>query len=229
MTFGSILRRGTAAVITAVVLGAGGATMAAAQQAPDAGAMLGRAARTYRSLESLRADFEQVIADRMIGTYTSRGTLFQSGDNRLAMRFSDPAGDAIVVDGTHVWLYTPSTTPGQVLRSAVPTGGPVYGYNLIAWFLDRPAERYDAEYVRRDTVAGRPVDVLALTPLSPEMPFRSAVVWLDRADALPRRLQITERSGATRTLSLTNLRPNAAMPRDAIRFDVPAGVRVIDR
>lgn len=225
MRFSGLMRLGTA-LAAAVVLSA---TPVAAQVAADAGALLGRAARTYRSLESLRAEFEQVIADRMMGTFTSRGTLFQTGDNRLAMRFSDPAGDAIVVDGEHVWLYTPSTTPGQVIRSEVPTGGPVYGYNLLAWFLDRPAERYDAEYVRRDTVAGRSVDVVALTPLSPDMPFRSAVVWLDRADALPRRLEITERSGATRTLTLRNLRPNSAMPRDALRFDVPSGVRVIDR
>lgn len=202
---------------------------ASAQQQADADALIGRAARTYRSLESLRADFEQVIADRMVGTFTSRGTLFQTGDNRLALRFSDPAGDAIVVDGEHLWIYTPSTTPGQVMRTAVPSGGPVYGYNLLAWFLDRPAERYDAEYVRRDTLAGRAVDVISLTPLSPEMPFRSAVVWLDRGDALPRRLEITERSGGTRTLTLSALRPNAAMPRDALRFDVPSGVRVIDR
>ena len=73
------------------------------------------------------------------------------------------------------------------------------------------------------------MDVVALAPLSPEMPFRSAVVWLDRADALPRRLEITERSGGTRTLTLANLRPNAAMPRDAIRFEVPSGVRVVER
>lgn len=201
----------------------------AAAQSADPGALIGRAARTYRSLQSLRADFVQVIADPMVGSFESRGTLFQTGDNRLAMRFSDPAGDAIVVDGEHIWIYTPSTTPGQVIRSAVPTGGPVYGYNLLAWFLDRPAERYDAAYLRRDTLGGRAVDVVELTPLSPEMPFERAVVWLDRGDALPRRLEIAERRGGTRTLTLSNLRPNATMPRDALRFDVPEGVRVVDR
>ena len=25
-------------------------------------------------------------------------------------------GEAIVIDGRHVWVYTPSTTPGQVIR-----------------------------------------------------------------------------------------------------------------
>jgi outer membrane lipoprotein carrier protein len=224
-----VVLRALRSAVAAGILAAGAAEVLPAQQQSDAAAMVGRAARTYRSLESLRADFEQIIADPMVGTFTSRGTLYQAGENQLALRFSDPAGDAIVVDGEHLWIYTPSTTPGQVIRSPVPTGGPVYGYNLLAWFLDRPAERYDSEYVRRDTVDGRPVDVLALAPLSPEMPFRSAIVWLDRADALPRRLEITERSGGTRTLILSNIRPNAAMPRDAVRFDVPSGVRVVDR
>ncbi|HEY4648147.1 MAG TPA: outer membrane lipoprotein carrier protein LolA, partial [Gemmatimonadales bacterium] len=108
--------------------------------AQDAQAIIGRAARVYRSLASLRADFVQVIDNPMIDSAESRGTLVQAGPAKLAMRFSDPPGEAIVVDGEHVWVYTPSTVPDQVVRLSVPSGGPVYGYNLLAWLLDRPAE-----------------------------------------------------------------------------------------
>ena len=107
-------------------------------------AVVGRASRVYRSLASLSADFVQVIDNPMIDSAESRGTLVQAGTAKLAMRFTDPPGEAIVIDGEHVWIYTPSTVPGQVIRTAVPSGGPVYGYNLLAWLLDRPAERYTA-------------------------------------------------------------------------------------
>jgi outer membrane lipoprotein-sorting protein len=116
--------------------------------AQDAQAIVGRSSRVYRSLASLTADFVQVIDNPMIDSAESRGTLVQAGPSKLSMRFSDPPNEAVVVDGEHVWVYTPSTVPDQVLRLSVPSGGPVYGYNLLAWFLDRPAERYTARYLR---------------------------------------------------------------------------------
>jgi outer membrane lipoprotein carrier protein len=95
--------------------------------AQDAKSVVSRAANAYRGLNSLRADFEQSIENPMIGNQDSKGTLVQSGPAKLAMRFSDPPGEAIIIDGKQVWVYTPSTTPGQVLKLPIPSGGPVYG------------------------------------------------------------------------------------------------------
>ena len=71
---------------------------------------------------------------------------------------------------------------------ALPSGGPVYGYNILAWLLDRPAERYTPTYVRSDRLNGRAVDVVQLDPAVPDLPFERAIVWLDKEDGLPRRL-----------------------------------------
>jgi outer membrane lipoprotein carrier protein len=202
---------------------------AAPLQAQDAQAIIGRAARVYRSLASLRAEFVQMIDNPMIDSAESKGTLAQAGPAKLAMRFSEPAGEAIVIDGKHVWVYTPSTVPGQVVRLAVPNGGPVYGYNLLAWLLDRPAERYRASYLRSERIDGRPTDVVQLIPAVPDLPFTKAVIWLDQESALPRRLEIHEQSGAIRTLSLKRIRVNESLPGRTFTFDVPKGVRVVDQ
>jgi outer membrane lipoprotein carrier protein len=195
----------------------------------DAQGIVGRSSRVYRSLSSLKADFVQVIDNPMIDSAESRGTLVQAGNDKLAMRFSEPPGEAIVIDGEHVWVYTPSTTPGQVIRMAVPSGGPVYGYNMLAWLLDRPAERYSARYMRPDKLNGRAVDVVELVPAVPDLPFERAIVWLDKEDGLPRRLEITEHSGATRTLTLSKMRVNQSVSDRTFAFDVPSGVRVVDQ
>jgi outer membrane lipoprotein carrier protein len=197
--------------------------------AQDAGAIVGRSSRVYRSVSSLSADFVQVIDNPMIDSATSRGTLVQAGPDKLAMRFTDPPGEAIVIDGQSIWLYTPSTTPGQVIRMGLPSGGPVYGYNILAWLLDRPAERYTATYVRSDRLNGRAVDVVQLDPAVPDLPFERAIVWLDKEDGLPRKLEITEHSGATRTLTLSKVRTNRSVPDDSFTFKVPSGVRVVDQ
>lgn len=195
----------------------------------DAKAVVGRAALAYRSLSALRADFDQSIENQMIGNSDSKGVLLQSGPAKLSMRFTDPPGEAIVIDGRYVWVYTPSTTPGQVLRLPVPSGGPVYGYNLLAWLLDRPTERYTSTYVRADQLDHRPMDVVEMVPTVPDMPFSRATVWIDRSDGLPRRMEIEELSGQRRTLTLHNLRVNQPVAANAFNFVVPDGVRVVDQ
>jgi outer membrane lipoprotein carrier protein len=195
--------------------------------AQDAAAVASRASRIYRGLSSLRAEFHQVIEDRMIGTQESRGHLIQAGEAKLVMRFSDPKGDAIVIDGTQVWIYTPSTTPGQVIRTPI-SHDPVYGPNVLQRILDRPTERYQLRYVAADTLAGAGVaDVVEFVPNVADPLFRRALIWFDRGDGLPRRLELHEMTGVRRTLDLARIQVNATLPRDTFVFQVPAGVRVI--
>jgi outer membrane lipoprotein carrier protein len=196
--------------------------------AQEAGPVLERAARTYRGLSALQADFRQVVANEMIGTFESRGTLAQAGASRLSMRFSDPPGEAIVIDGSSIWIYAPSTTPGQVIRTPIAKAQG-YGVNLLAWLLDRPAERYHATYLRGDRIGNTPVDVVRLTPKASDLPFTQATLWLAQSDALPRRLEVVETSGNRRTLTLSKLRPNPKLPAGTFSFSPPRGVRVIDQ
>jgi outer membrane lipoprotein-sorting protein len=215
--------------VNALIIGLLALCAAAPLEAQDAGAVIGRAAKVYRSLASLQANFVQVIDNPMIDSAESSGTLIQAGPVKLAMRFTDPPGEAIVIDGQHVWVYTPSTVPDQVVRLRVPSGGPAYGYNLLAWFLDRPTERYKASYVRKERLNDRNTDVVELVPAVPDLPFEKAVIWLDQESALPRRLEIHEQSGATRTLSLSKIRVNAQVPDRTFTFQVPSGARVVDQ
>jgi outer membrane lipoprotein carrier protein len=213
---------GAAMVVVAV------ATAPATAQQRDAGAIISRAARAYAALSSFTADFRQRIIDPAVGNEEARGALYQQGTNRFAMRFSDPKDEVILVDGTRAWVYLPSTMPGQVLRSPMPSG-PVYGYNLLAFFLDRPTERYRVSYVREETVDGQRTDAVLLEPRDPSVPFRRATVWVDRGTGLPRRVQSEEKIGLTRIVDLTRLRPNAAIPAGTFTFSVPAGIKVVDQ
>lgn len=197
-------------------------------QDPDPKALIERAARAYQRITSFSANFKQVLSDSMIGTYDSQGNLVQSGESKLAMRFTDPQGDAIVMDGEHIWVYTPSTTPGQVIRLKVPSD-PTYGPNLLAWFLTNPGERYSARYVKEDAIGGRAVDVVALTPLDKSLPFTGATVYLDQYDYLPRRLEVREKGGNRRTLTLSSVETNRRVAPSTFTFSVPSGVRVIDQ
>jgi len=197
--------------------------------AQDPAPILDRASQSYDTVRTLQADFVQVVDNPMIGDPdTTRGRLYQRRPGYFAMRFTEPKDDRIVADGRHLWLYTPSTTPGQVIRSAIPGTGTT-GPNLIGQFVEHPRERYDARYVRADSLSGGAVDVITLTPHANDLGYSEATVWIDRKDGLVRRIDIVETSGQRRTIILRNLAINQVVPAREFRFSPPAGSRVVDQ
>jgi outer membrane lipoprotein carrier protein len=195
----------------------------------DPGPVLDHASATYQTIRTLSAEFTQVVANPMIGAPdTTRGKLYQMRPSHFAMRFTDPRGDRIVADGRHLWLYTPSSTPGQVIRTAIPASGTT-GPNLIGQFVERPRERYRARYVRADSLRDGIADVVALIPRETDLPYSEAVVWVNRDDGLVRRIEIVETSGQRRSVELRKLIVNRGVPSREFVFAPPAGSRVVDQ
>lgn len=215
------MKRAVAALALFLLLPASGAA-----QRQSADAILTRAARTYQTLSTFRAEFRQQFQDPYVDQRESKGELYQAG-NRFAMRFTDPAGGALVLDGRHMWVYEPEDIPGQVLRFSADAAA-AYGFNDLGWFLERPGEKYRATWLREEVVDGARADVLVLEPLDPNMRFRRATVWFDQETSLPRRFEIDEKI-QVRILSLSRIRTNVPLPGGVFTFQVPAGVKVIEQ
>jgi outer membrane lipoprotein carrier protein len=199
-----------------------------AAQAPTAESVTNRAVAAFQRVTTLRADFVQTVHDPMLGDdETSRGEFMQQRPDKVSMRWREPRGDLIVVDGQTLWVYLPSSTPGQVVRSDV-RGRSGQVPDPVAEFLDRPQERFTITYVKAEAVGSRAADVLQMVPKRPDQPYRRVQIWVDRADALPRRVEIEEASGAVRRIQFDRLRVNAAVPASAFTFTPPHGVRVVD-
>src|SRR2546422_4701948 len=197
--------------------------------AQDPAPILDRASASFDTVRTLTADFVQIVENPMLGDPdTTRGKLYQRRPNCFAMRFSDPKNDRIVADGRHLWLYTPSTTPGQVIRTAIPGTGTT-GPNLIGQFVEHPRERYTARYVRSDSTADGAVDVLTLTPRAQDVPYSEATVWIAKRDGLVPRIEILESSGQRRTIMLRNLVVNRAINAREFRFSPTSALRVVDQ
>jgi outer membrane lipoprotein carrier protein len=200
-----------------------------AAQAPDADAILDRAVAALSRATTLRADFTQRIRDQMLGTdETSTGEFLEQRPGRFAMRWRQPPGDLILADGQALWVYLPSTAPRQAVRTTL-SGKPGESADFVAEFLDHPRQRFTVSYVRADTVGARPADVLSLVPRqATNLPYQRALIWVDAADSLVRRIEISEGSGAVRRITLDHLRINTPISASSFRFTPPAGVRVVD-
>ena len=196
----------------------------------DPGPILDRASASFDTVRTLQADFIQIVENPMLGDPdTTRGRLYQQRPNYFAMRFTEPKNDRVVADGKMLWLYTPSTTPGQVMRAAIPRMGTT-GPNLIGQFVDKPRERYRARYVRDELLDDGPADVIELTPIVVpiDVPYTRATVWISRGSGFIRRMAIEENSGQRRTIILRNLSVNHPIAAREFRFAAGA-LRVVDQ
>lgn len=212
-----------------IVLAAAAALVQVPLRAQSPQATVQRAVKAYSKITTIRASFTQTVTNPLTGSNVdSRGEMQQRIPGRLAIEFSEPAGDRIVADGKVVWLYLPSTNPGQVIRARVGDKGANVP-DVTSWFLDSPQTRYRMSSAGKATVAGHATHAVALVSLDPTIPFQKATVWVDDDDALIRQFETTDASGVTRRITITSIRTNAKLDPGVFAFEPPRGVRVVDQ
>lgn len=179
-------------------------------------------------MRTAKVQFTQVITNPLTGNrINARGQVLRRAPDLLAITFTDPAGDKIISDGKAVWVYLPSTTPGQVMKMT-PGGSEAERLDPASQLLRSPRSRFNIADGGTATVGGRATRVVLLTPKRRET-FTRAKVWIDTRNSLVRRFEVTEPSGLVRNVTLTSIQANVAVPASAFRFTPPRGVRVIDQ
>jgi len=185
------------------------------------------AAERYAAVQTLCADFTQHLRVPLLGSErTGTGRLCQATPNLFAMRFDDPEGDLIVVDGAFAWVYFPSNDAKTVLKtSADQSAG---GRDFHREFLEDPESKYDVTYEGAEDVEGRTTYRLRMVPKRP-MSYRFATVWIDEGAPVLRRLQMEEANGNVRTVTLENVGFGADPGPDYFSFTPPEGALVMVR
>jgi chaperone LolA len=101
-------------------------TLAVRAGAQSAETVYDRAAKVFAAQHNIDAQFEQKITNPLLGrTATSHGRFVQQRPNLVSITFTDPAGDQIVGDGKSLWVYLPSSTPGQALKLPANSDGAI--------------------------------------------------------------------------------------------------------
>ncbi len=199
--------------------------VAAAAQSADAA--LDRAVTVYSSMRSIRAEFKQTLTNPLTGsTATTTGTLLRRKPNLLAISFTN--GDHIVADGVNLWLYLPSTVPGQVIRQSARAAATA-AFDPAGEFLNAPHARYNATAGGASSVGGRNAHTVVLAPKSRNAPFTKVRLWVDDSDNSVRQFEITDANGLTRLIQITRLAINPVLPRSAFSFTPPKGARVVQQ
>lgn len=192
----------------------------------DADAIADRADRALAALESLQADFVQRAVNPILEkTEIGHGTLYYRAPGRYRIDYRYPAGDVVVDDGTWVWIYLPSSQPGQVIRQPADGSG---GANPLTYLRDLRT-MYDVALAGNDGVSGEVSDHLALSPKSADAPFTDVDVWVGRDSGLVRQVRTRTPDGIEKSYTFTALRRGASVPDSRFRFSPPRGVEVYDQ
>jgi outer membrane lipoprotein carrier protein len=195
-------------------------------QGPDA--VIERAVSAYKSIRTMRGSFEQTLRNQLTGSVmTARGDFEQELPDRISVRFTEPKGDRIIVNGETAWLYLPSTNPGQAYKVPAAAGGG--SLNLTEQFLTSPGTRFRMTSAGTATIGDRPTHAITLVPKTPIAEFSQAIVWIDDETGLIRQFEINEPSGLIRRIRLIEAKVNAAVDPASFSFTPPKGVQVIDQ
>ena len=198
----------------------------AVSRGQDADAIADRADRALAALESLQADFVQRAVNPILEkTEIGHGTLYYRAPGRYRIDYRYPAGDVVVDDGTWVWIYLPSSQPGQVIRQPANGSG---GANPLTYLRDLRT-MYDSALAGSEAVSGEVSDHLALSPRSADAPFTDVDVWVGRDSGLVRQVRTRTPDGIEKSYTFTALRRGASVPDSRFRFSPPRGVEVYDQ
>jgi len=211
--------------VTLVTLGA---TSLAAQSGAETA--YDRVSKAWATHTTLSADFEQRVHNPLLGrTASSRGTFLQQKPGRVSITFTEPVGDRIVSDGTSLWVYLPSSAPGQVMKLPANSEGAVVA-DMLGQLLDAPKKSFTFTGGEAVTIDGRATRRVLMTPRTAgSVPFTKATLWLDEKEPRPVRVQVTDEQGVERTITMLTWQPNATLPKNAFTFTAPKGVKVITK
>jgi outer membrane lipoprotein carrier protein len=214
-------------IIAAAALAVAAAALPLHAQTPEQ--TLDRAVSALSKVKTVRATFTQTVKNPLLGrTVDARGELAQRIPGQISVRFTEPAGDRIVADGRFIWLYLPSTNPGQVIKMRSSTNAAGVP-DITAQFLDSPAERYTITSGGTGSVTGRPAHVLVLVPKREGLPFARATVWVDDRDGLIRQFETVDQTGLVRRVTITRMEVNPTVSSREFTFTPPRGVRVVEQ
>ncbi len=203
-----------ASIATLLLLSAG-ASFAAAP------AITGEMQKKYETMQSFTADFTQRLLHQESGAEEVRqGTLSFQKPLRVRWETKAPHAELLVITDTEVWDYLPDEELAYQYSPDV-----VRDSRSIIQVITGQT-RLDKDFSVESEPDDNGLAVLRLYPKDPSPQLVEAILWVNKDTKLIRKAQILDFYGNTNEVSLTGLKPDAAIKADAFQFAPPKGITV---
>ncbi len=190
---------------------------------PDAKKILDAVSAKFKTFKGVEAKFSLKIensAGKNLGTKT--GTVYMKGTKyRVSL-----TGQEIFCDGTNISTYDISTNEVTITK-VDPTANTLTPQKIFTNF-------YDKDFLYKlngeNTVGGKKIQELELTPIDKSKPFFKVLVYVNKATQTISSTKVFEKAGNKYTYSVASM--NTAAPVSDIQFVFDAkkypGVEVVD-
>ena len=194
---------------------------ASAGESTSSGGELSLLVNRVKSGEGFRARFVQTLAAPGAKKTQSEGTLVYRAPGVMLLRYSNPPGQWLSLDGNHMALYVPQNrqvllrtirkhripeTPA-ILLASIP--------QITRWFFVKPIEG-------GDVAPGAPLS-LVLIPRHPDPHLAQATLTLKKGTGILTRLLFMEQNGTRLSIRLEGFRILAHVKRRDLDVSVPPG------
>lgn len=179
---------------------------------------------TYKSVQSLKADFVQVSRSAAMGEgEKQRGRIQLMRPRLMRWDFTQPEVRLFVTDGRTMWVYSPSEKQVFVTEDLGTDAG---GVDQLLSTLENLEEFFEVKLIDSPTVGERRVHVLELTPRKASG-FKHLRIELTRGKYELERLVIVDAFDNETEMSFSNLKLNAPIASTEFTFQAPEGTQVV--
>ncbi|MBL7754816.1 MAG: outer membrane lipoprotein carrier protein LolA [Chitinophagaceae bacterium] len=194
-----------------------------AQGDPKAKTILDNVSKKVKSLKSLKANFSITITGgKNAKTQVKKGIVYMKGDKYYVTL----SGQEIYCDNRTVWTYMKESNEVQV-SSFDPNENSFTPSKLFTNFYDK---EYTYKYGGEQSIGGKKVDVIILTPTNKSRQFTKVELLIDKAQSVVAGGKMYEKNGNVYTYSVSGYTPNPALADNMFVFNARKypNVEVVD-
>jgi outer membrane lipoprotein-sorting protein len=183
-----------------------------AQGDPKAKAILDNVSKKVKALKSLKANFTITITGaKNAKPQTKKGNVYMKGDKY----YVSLSGQEIYCDTKTIWTFMKESNEVQI-SSFDPNENSFTPSKLFTNFYDK---EYTYKYVGEQTVGGKKVDVINLTPTNKSKQYSKVELMIDKAQSVVAGGKMYEKNGNVYQYSVSGYTPNPALTDNMFTFD----------
>ncbi len=165
-----------------------------------------------KSLKSLKANFSITISGAKGSKPQSKKGMVSMKGNKYYVALS---GQEIYCDTKTIWTYMKESNEVQI-SSFDPNENSFTPSKLFTNFYDK---EYSYKYSGEQTVAGKKVDVIVLTPTNKAKQYTKVELMVDKATSVVAGGKMYEKNGNVYSYSVSNYTPNPPLADNVFVFN----------
>ncbi|HJN72302.1 MAG TPA: outer membrane lipoprotein chaperone LolA [Myxococcota bacterium] len=214
------------AFLLSVFLLVSGPALASTDEPQNVEELIAAVEGTYGDVESLRADFVQVVRSAG-GEQKTKGRVVLKRPRLMKWDSTkEPGGTLFVSDGEKMWIYSPTDKQVLVYNDLSQAGGGL-AIDLLDSLEDLD-EHFDVEFLGKEGGAKKNAFVVRLDPKAEDSPYKEVRLVLSRKKYELQQVILVDQFGTENEFTFSSVKLNPDIPASEFTFEPPDGVETID-